>query len=49
MSMILEVFQEKWLMLSAVLTITWQVAEQFVLQCGAWKLCYSVASQEGTT
>jgi len=38
LSVILEVFQEKWLMLSAALVVTWQVAVQFVLQCGAWKL-----------
>ena len=39
LSVILEVFQEKWLMLSAALIATWQVAEQYVLQCGgAWEL-----------
>jgi len=35
---ILEAFVEKWLVLSALMISIWQVAEQFVLQSGAWKL-----------
>ena len=37
-SMVLEAFPEGWLILSALMILTWRVAEHFVLRVGAWKL-----------
>ena len=41
-SMVLEAFPEGWLILTAVMILTWRVAERFVLRIGAWKLYKSL-------
>ena len=40
--MVLEAFPEGWLILMAVMILTWRVAERFVLRIGAWKLYKSL-------
>ena len=41
-SMVLEAFLEGWLILMAVMILTWRVAKRFVLRIGAWKLYKSL-------
>jgi len=41
-SMVLEAFLEGWLILTAVMILTWRVAKHFVLRVGAWKLYKSL-------
>jgi len=41
-SMVLEAFLEGWFIFSALMILTWRVAEHFVQRVGAWKLYKSL-------